>query len=59
MMLDTFAMLLLAGIADISAIICLSGTVELERYAMFFGICIDGIILMFLAEILHIYRITN
>lgn len=53
MMLDTFAMLPLIGIADVAAVICLSGTVELERYAMLFGICIDGMILMFLAEILH------
>ena len=52
-MLDTFFCLLGIGIADMSLVILLSGTAELERYQMLFGICIDGVLLMFLSEILH------
>jgi len=59
LMLDTFFLLMLTGIADLAAVLCLSGTAELERYAMLFGICIDGMILMFLAEILHRLNILS
>lgn len=52
-MLDTFFCLLAAGIADIAVVIFLSGTAELERYQMLYGICIDGILMLFISEILH------
>ena len=52
-MLDTFLLLLLTGIAHLTAIIALSGTAEMERYQMLCGICIDGMLLLFAAEILH------
>lgn len=52
-MLDTFFCLLAAGIADIATIIFMSGTAELERYQMLYGICIDGILMLFISEILH------
>ncbi len=59
LMLDTFALLLLTGLAEMTAVICLSGTAELERYAMLFSVCIDGMILLFLAEILHRLNILS
>jgi hypothetical protein len=52
-MLDTFLCMLGVGIADISAVILFSGTAELERYQMLYGICIDAVLLMFISEILH------
>lgn len=52
-MLDTFFCMLVIGIADITAVICLSGTAELERYQMLYGICIDSVIMLFISEILH------
>ena len=52
-MLDTFFCLLAAGIADITVVIFLSGTAELERYQMLYGICIDGVLMLFISEILH------
>ena len=52
-MRDTFICLLFVGIADITAVIFMSGTAELERYEMLYGICIDGVILLFISEILH------
>ena len=52
-MLDTFLCLLGIGIADITAVILLSGTAELERYQMLYGICIDGVLMLFISEILH------
>ena len=58
-MLDTFLMLALTGIAHLSAVICLSGTAELERYQMLFGVCIDGMLLLFIAEILHRLKILS
>ena len=59
LMLDTFGLMLLIGLAEMTAVICLSGTAELERYAMLYGICIDGMILLFLAEILHRLNILS
>ena len=58
-MLDTFLMLALTGIAHLSAVICLSGTAELERYQMLCGVCIDGMLLLFIAEILHRLKILS
>lgn len=52
-MLDTFFCMLAAGIADMAAVIFLSGTAELERYQMLYGICIDGILMLFISEVLH------
>ena len=52
-MLDTFLCLLGIGIADITAVIFLSGSAELERYQMLYGICIDGVLMLFISEILH------
>ena len=52
-MLDTFLCLLGIGIADITAVIILSGSAELERYQMLYGICIDGVLMLFISEILH------
>lgn len=52
-MLDTFLLLLFTGLAHLTAIIALSGTAEMERYQMLCGICIDGMLLLFAAEILH------
>ena len=52
-MLDTFLCLLFIGIADISAIVFMSGTAELERYQTLYGVCVDGLLLMFISEILH------
>ena len=52
-MLDTFLCFLFIGIADITAVIFLSGTAELERYQMLYGICIDGVVMLFISEILH------
>ena len=52
-------MLALTGIAHLSAVICLSGTAELERYQMLFGVCIDGMLLLFIAEILHRLKILS
>ena len=59
LMLDTFALMLLIGLAEMTAVICLSGTAELERYAMLYSICIDGMVLLFLAEILHRLNILS
>ena len=58
-MLDTFLMLGLTGIAHMGAVICLSGTAELERYRSIFGVCIDGMLLLFIAEILHRLKILS
>ena len=58
-MLDSFLCLLLMGMADISAVILLSGTAELERYQMLYGACIDGVLLLFVAEILHRLNILS
>lgn len=52
-MLDTFLCMLGIGIADITAVILLSGTSELERYQMLYGICIDTVLMLFISEILH------
>ncbi len=52
-MLDTFLLLLFMGFAHLTAILALSGTAEMERYQMLCGICIDGMLLLFVAEILH------
>ncbi len=52
-MLDTFLCMLGIGIADITTVILLSGTSELERYQMLYGICIDGVLMLFISEILH------
>lgn len=52
-MLDTFLCLLFIGIADITAVIFMSGTAELERYELLYSICIDGMILLFVSEVLH------
>ena len=51
--LDSFLAIMAMGVVHISGILVLSGTAELERYRMFFGSCVDCMILMFLAEILH------
>ena len=51
--LDSFFTIMATGILHISAILFMSGTAELERYQMLYGSCIDCMILMFLAEILH------
>ena len=51
--LDSFFTIMATGIIHISAILFISGTAELERYQMLYGSCIDCLILMFLAEILH------
>ena len=59
LMLDTFALMMLIGLAEMTAVVCLSGTAELERYAMLYSICIDGMILLFLAEILHRLNILS
>lgn len=58
-MLDTFLCLLAIGIADISTVLCRSGTAELERYGMLYGVCVDGALLMFAAEILHRLNILS
>ena len=58
-MLDTFLCLLAAGILDISAVICISGTAELERYHILYGFCIDGMLMLFVAEILHRLNIIS
>ena len=58
-MLDTFLMLILTGIAHLTAILMLSGTAELERYQMLCGVCIDGMLLLFIAEILHRLNILS
>ena len=52
-MLDTFLMLFLAGLAHLSGIIALSGTAELERYKMLCGACVDGMVLLFVSEVMH------
>ena len=58
-MLDTFLCLLAMGIAHMSVVICLSGTAELERYQIIYGACVDGLLLLFLAEILHRLNILS
>lgn len=58
-MLDTFLCLLAIGIADITGVICQSGTAELERYQMLYSACVDGILLLFMAEILHRLNILS
>ncbi|MBR6029720.1 MAG: hypothetical protein IKP40_11620 [Clostridia bacterium] len=58
-MLDTFIMLLVLGVAHLSAVIFLSGTAELERYQLLCGTCVDGMILLFIAEILHRLNILS
>ena len=58
-MLDTFLLLLFTGLAHLTSIISLSGTAELERYQMICGVCIDGMVLLFLAEILHRLKIFS
>ena len=52
-MLDTFLMLFLAGLAHLSGIIALSGTAELERYKMLCGACVDSMVLLFVSEVMH------
>ena len=58
-MLDTFLCLLAIGAADISTVLCLSGTAELERYGMLYGACVDGVLLLFMAELLHRLNILS
>ena len=58
-MLDTFLLMLLTGVLHLSAIICFSGTAEMERYQMLCGVCIDGMLLLFAAEILHRLKIFS
>lgn len=58
-MLDTFLLLLLTGIAHLTAILAVSGTAEMERYQMLCGFCIDGMLLLFVAEILHRLKIFS
>ncbi len=58
-MLGTFLCLLGIGIADITGVICQSGTAELERYQTLYSSCIDGMLLMFMAEILHRLNILS
>ena len=58
-MLDTFFCILAMGMADMIAVIMLSGTAELERYQMLYGNCINGILLLFMAEILHHLKLVS
>ena len=37
----------------------LSGTAELERYKMICGVCVDGMVLLFISEILHRLNILS
>ena len=36
-----------------------NGTAELERYRMLYGACIDGVLLLFMAELLHRLNILS
>lgn len=58
-MLDTFLLLFAVAVAHLSAILCLSGTAELERYKMICGVCVDGMVLLFISEILHRLNILS
>lgn len=58
-MLDTFFCLFAMGIVHISHVIVQSGTAELERYQALFSVCIDGMLLLFMAEILHRLNILS
>lgn len=58
-MLDTFLCFLALGIVNMSVVICMSGTVELERYQVLYGMCVDSLLLLFLAEILHRLNILS
>lgn len=58
-MLDTFLCTLLMGLADLGTVICMSGTAELERYQTLCGGCIDILLLLFVAEILHRLNILS
>ena len=44
---------------NITVIILKSGTAELERYQMTYGFCIDVMILLLLAEVLHRLNILS
>lgn len=58
-MLDTFLCVLMMGLADLGTVICMSGTAELERYQSLCGGCIDILLLLFVAEILHRLNILS
>ena len=58
-MIDTFITAIVMGIASITVIILKSGTAELERYQMTYGFCIDVMILLLLAEVLHRLNILS
>ncbi len=57
--LSTFFCLLLMGITDMFAVICLSGTAEIERYQMFYGCCTDCMLILVLTEVLHRAKIIS
>ena len=58
-LIDTFITAIVMGIASITVIILKSGTAELERYQMTYGFCIDVMILLLLAEVLHRLNILS
>ena len=58
-LLDTFFCAWLCGAADLTVVLLMSGTAELERYQMIYGTCVDLMILLFVAEILHRLNILS
>ena len=58
-MIDTFITAIAMGITSISIIILKSGTAELERYQLLYGFCIDVMIILLLAEVLHRLNILS
>lgn len=58
-MIASFLTAIAMGIASLAVIILLSGTAELERYQMISGFCIDVMIILLLAEVLHRLNILS
>ena len=58
-MLDTFLTMFFCIVVHLSGILLVSGTAELERYKMISSTCVDGMLLLFVSEILHRLNIIS